>query len=252
MPTVGVVVLSVPGLKHLSQCLESVKWAEEVFLFHLGGDGPPLDMSSYPLVRLRNGASLREFRDFCEGVKTDWVLHLWGEEAVGAELRAELGEVRRKELSQSPSGYRISVRSRVLGCWVEGSLLGPSPALRLRRGVGELALGWWDAKAAGGTRCPILSQGWIDDYSAADLASGVNRAQDVSRLGAEIAQAKGLTLSVARSVFYPLQVFTRICLKDGLFSTGLPGLTLSILAAYATLLTGAKVWEARNVRSATK
>lgn len=248
MSTLGVVVVSLPGMKHLDKCLESVQWAEAVFLLHLGAEAPSIGADSYPSLVLRKLASLREIGESCRDLGTDWILHLWGEEVVEAELREKLRVVCRKELAEEPLAYRVAIRSRILGRWAEGSLLGPSPALRLSRSIQEIASGWWDSSRIGLGRYPAMERGWIGDYSAAALENGVRRIEVISGLWAEDLGARGAALSVTSCALRPLAIFIRTLVRNGIFAGGISGLTLSALAAYAALLTGAKVWEARNVR----
>lgn len=252
MSTLGVVVLSLPGMKHLDACLESVKWAEAVFLLHLGAEAPSIPVDSYRSMVLRRPASIRELGESCRDLGTDWILHLWGEEAVEAELRDEMGAVCRRPLAGAPPAYRVAIRSRILGRWAEGSLLGPSPALRLSRSIQEIASGWWDSSRIGLGQYPAMERGWIGDYSAAELENGVRRIEGMSELWAEHLRAAGAELRPGRCVLFSLEVFMRTLLGNGIFARGISGLTLSTLAAYAALLTGAKVWEARNVKPVAK
>lgn len=235
-------------MKHLEACLESVKWAEAVFLLHLGAEAPSIRLDSHPSLVLRKLASLHEIGESCRDLRTDWILHLWGEEVVEAELRQELRVVCRKELAEEPFAYRIAIRSRILGRWAEGSLLGPSPALRLSRSIQEIASGWWDSSRIALGQFPAMERGWIGDYGAAALENGVRRIELISGLWAEDIGARGAALSVTSCVLRPLAIFIRTLVKNGIFAGGISGLTLSAMAAYAALLTGAKVWEARNVR----
>jgi len=235
-------------MKHLDRCVESVQWAEAVFLLHLGAEAPSIRADCYPSLVLRKLASLREIGESCRDLGTDWILHLWGEEVVQVELREELRAVCRKELAGEPFAYRVAIRSRILGRWAEGSLLGPSPALRLSRGIQEIASGWWDSSRPGLGQYPAMERGWIGDCSAAALENGVRRIERMSELWAEHLRAAGAELRAGRCVIFSLEVFMRTLLGNGIFARGISGLTLSTLAAYAVLLTGAKVWEARNVR----
>ncbi len=252
MPTLGVVVLSLRGMQHLSECLESVKWADAVELLHVGEGEPPGGVSAnFPLVP-RKLASTEELGDIPRQIATDWVLYLWGEERVEPELREELRELCQEKMAAAPFGYRIPIRSRLLGCWVEGSLLGPSPSLRLSRGIEEITSGWWGSAENRLQGYPTLQRGWLGDYSAAELKHGFDRLQDISQIWAERLQTKGENLTPLASVLRPLPVFIKVLLRNRLFLNGFAGLTLSTLAAYGAFLACAKIWEARNVTERKK
>lgn len=247
MSSLGVVVLSLQGMKHLAQCLESVQWADVVVLIHVGEGEPAIGANLCPPSIVRKVSGSEGARKLSQEIQTDWVLHLWGEERVEADLRDELLALCKRELTQLPGGYRIPLRSLLLGRWVEGSLWGPSPSLRLSREVEELSLGWWNTKERRVQESPGLLRGWIEDYSSTELSEGVGRVEAISNLWAEQLQARGRTLSPAAMAVCSLRVF-----MNSAFSNGFAGLTLSTLAAYATLLSGAKLWEARNVRDRAK
>lgn len=252
MSTFGVVVFSLRGMKHLAQCLESIHWADVVMVLHAGEGEPSIRASQSSSLIIRKVAYTDSVKQFSQEMRTDWVLHLWGEERVEMELREELRALCKTELPHAPSGYRIPIRSYILGRWVRGSLWGPTPALRLSRGVEEFSLGWWDAAERRSGEVSGMLRGWIGDYSSAELSDGVDRVQSASKLWAEQLQVKVETPSPVGMAVCPLRVFMRLLFMNGVFSNGLAGFSLSTLAAYATLLSGAKAWEARNVREKKK
>jgi hypothetical protein len=248
MSTLAVVILSLQGMKHLGECLESVRWADLVVVFHGGHREPSVSINSSPSVILRKIVSVKEAKRFSQEIRADWFLHLWGEERVETELTEELRALCRKGVQQAPWAYRIPVRSYLLDRWAEGSLLGPSPALRLSRVTNEIFPGWWDRTKRRVQEAPQLGRGWIGDYSLEQLSDGVDRLQSISELWSEQLQARVQSVSPVTMALYPIRVFMQLLFMNGVFSHGLAGLTLSILAAYATLLGGAKAWEARNVK----
>ena len=252
MSTLGVVVLSVRGMQHLSGCLESVKWADRVTLLHIGEGEPLQGVMPFSSVVYRKVAAPEELGHLSWESGTDWLLHLWGEERVEEDLGEELRAVCREAPAPSPLGYRIPIRSRLLGRWTEGSLLGPSPALRLSRRVEEIPSGWWGPAEDSFGRYPTLGRGWIEDYSAAELRNGIDQIQSIAEIWAGRLQRRGRLPSPAANILLSLRVFAKMLLMNGLFSNGFAGLTLSILAAYAALLTGAKMWEASHANGRKK
>jgi len=252
MSTLGVVILSLRGMKHLTQSLESVKWADAITVLHAGAGEPSIGGNYFPSLRLRKIASLRELGDPSWEIGTDWVLHLWGEERVEDELGEELRALRRRESSRVPMAYRIPVRSHLLGRWVKGSLLGPSPALRLSRRAEHLPSGWWDSTTEKSREALLLPHGWIGDYAATELNDGIDRLQSVSELWAEEFRGKDHGLNPKAAVLRSFQVFVKMLLMNGIVMNGFAGLTLSTLAAYLVLLTGARAWEASNARTKIK
>jgi hypothetical protein len=248
MSTLGVVVLSVGGMKHLKECLESVGWADAVFVLHVGQGEPAVGLSRSGVTVIENAHSAWATGEISQRVRTDWVLHLWGEERVGAELQEQLRMVSRQELHPTRSGYLIPIRSRVLGRWVQGSLWGLGPAVRLSHSVEDLSPEWWSERNKRIGSASETLGGWIEDYTLADLSDGFECIHHVTSFWAERLNCGGWRYSPLSVVLGPLRVFLRLLWRNGFVAQGLPGLTLSTLAAYATLLSGAKVWELRNIK----
>ncbi|MFQ5849134.1 MAG: hypothetical protein ACE5JU_00940 [Candidatus Binatia bacterium] len=235
MPTLGVVVFSLQGMKHLSRCLDSVQWADAVTVRRL-------DQETRALASGEAGQPFQE-------ISTDWVLHLWGEERVEAELSEELRLIRQAELQTAPLSYLIPVRSHLLGCWVKGSLWGPTPSPRLCRWVEDLPVGWWSVARKVRRGTSGLVHGWIGDYCCAELRDGVDRINSMSSLWAERLLSEGRSLNTFALTVRPLRILMRLLFINRLFCEGLAGLSLSVLAAYATLAGGMKLWEARQAAS---
>lgn len=247
MSTLGVVVLSLSGMKHLDACLESVRWADAVSVVHLGEGEPSIGRGLPCPLTIKRVGSVGGMVG--QEVGTDWLLWLWGEERVEAALEEELRELCKTDLSDKAAAYRIPVRSYLLGHWAEGSLWGPSPSPRLGRGVGGIACGWGDSgekRAKGHGRL----KGRIADYSAMELKEGWDRLQEISRLWAARLAESGEGLDPFSVTTLSVRIFLRLLWGNGLWANGLAGLTLPTLAAYANLLSGAKAWEAMRAKAA--
>jgi len=109
MSTLGVVVLSVCGMKHLTECLESIGWADAVVVLHVGRGEPAVEPGRSVSTVIRKVHSTWEVGEIAQKVRTDWVLHLWGEERVGAELQEQLRLISRQGFHRTPLGSRKSL-----------------------------------------------------------------------------------------------------------------------------------------------
>ncbi|MGH7830688.1 MAG: hypothetical protein ACREP8_10970 [Candidatus Binatia bacterium] len=232
MATLSVVIFATPEIQHhLDPCLASVRWADAITVYRLDERGEVVATEEVKRLTDPDGG---------------WVLHLWAEERVEAELREELQRLRGKNSSPAAC-YRIPIRSRLLDSWAEGTILGPSPALRLRREIKRLAGGWGEAVEEDSAGRAELLRGWIADYSLSDLSAGVDRVNRFSTLWAARAHAENRSFRPAAAVIRSLGIFVRLLWMNGIFSRGMAGVTVSALAAYAHLLSGAKLWEATHV-----
>ena len=89
--SVGVVVYTLREMQRVDRCVESVGWADTVQLWPLDGDG---SSKTDP-----------------ERAQTDWVLYLFGEEHVDAELSAAIQNVVQLRDRHPAGPYGIRVRS---------------------------------------------------------------------------------------------------------------------------------------------
>jgi len=229
MATLGVVVFCVAGMRHLARCLKTLEWADDVRVVNLSeGSGFVHDL----------GASEQRQR-------TDWILQLWAEEHLEKQLEEQLSSLRRIPLDQARPAYRIPIRSYLLGNWVDGSIWGPSPSLRLTRERSHWPPAWWNLDAWESGGAGFLSA-CIKDYSAAELSSGIGHMNTLTSLWAQELNGRGQAPGLTKASLFSLLVLLRLLARRTMLRDGFAGLTLSVLCAYATLLVGAKAWERRQ------
>jgi hypothetical protein len=233
MPTLGVVVFSLPGMKSLDGCLESVAWADSVVVHELSVDLKAGSDRSIPVL---------------PAMRTDWVCSLWGEERVEPLLREELLALREQSLKSVAACYRIPTRSRVLGRWIKGSLWSPSPALRVGRAEPFVPYEWSGLGRNELRKAGVL-RGWLSDYSSSDLSVAVSRLNMVGEIWAASTAARGQAVGPCRAVGAAVKVFLGILTSNGLVSGGIASLTLAVLGAYGRILSATKAYEKTVSRS---
>jgi len=241
MATVGVVVLSFDGMKHLAECLEAVAWADRVLLLHAGGD--PEVGKEFPSLSVRRLSSWSEAERHFSELATDWVLYLWGDERVDASLAEEIRTLQGRAGGDSSATYKLRVRSLILGRWADGSIAGPNPAVRLARGQDVLP-SWWTSASGSET----ISRGFIEDRGTEDLSAAVERVQALSDLWAARLMKLDQPPGALKTIYASIGVKVRMLCANGFFARGLGGVALAGLASYSVLLSGAKFWEARHVK----
>ena len=220
MPSVGVVVFTLREMQHIDRCVESVDWADAVRLCALDDD-ESVGIDS-------------------ESDRTDWVLYLFGEEQVDAELSAALRDLVRFRPQQSVGPYRIRVRSRLLDRWIEASCWGPCPSVRLLPTGAGLPFEGWKSEGFGRHTGPILP-GWISDHSFERVADGVGHVNALSSIWARgNAPVPG---GLRDLTLLPAGVFSSLFFRKSLWLRGLPGFSIAVLAAYTAVATAMKCWE---------
>jgi len=122
---------------NLGPCLQSVSWAEQVFVVDSHSTDKTAELAA------RHGAELVQF-DYKGGwpkkknwaldnlpIRCEWVLLLDADERVPDELRDELGRI--AAAPGGPDGYWVRLRVYFLGRWIRHASLYPSWQLRLLR-----------------------------------------------------------------------------------------------------------------------
>lgn len=250
MSTLGVVVLNLHGMTGLDRCLESIQWADAIWIVNLGEDNPCCGrLRVSPVVR--KVETVVEISSLFYEVNTDWVLYLWGEERVGEKLGASLKALVESNAAESSYSYRIPIRSQLFHRWVEGSLWGPVPALRLRRRAATFGLNWWEPVEKWSGEPEGVLTGWIEDYSTSELSQAINRVRSISSMWMEDLNSRGIRIRALRTAWVAATVFFRLLVQQGNLRKGLAALALAVLGAYATLLAFAKLWESGQVTKET-
>lgn len=220
MPSVRAVVFTLPEMPHVERCLDSLRWADAVDIRALGDE---------------RAAGAPRRRD-----ATDWVLYLWGQEHVDAELPEAIRRTLASGTGGAATQYRLRVRSRLLDTWLEASAWGPVPSPRLLRGGQDRwPWGWGPGEfnAAGG---PVLP-GWVSDHSFEDISSGVDQLNALSSvLARSAAEVPHGPLDLMR---VPSQVLCRLLFRQRLWRRGIAGLGLSVIASYGRVAASMKAWE---------
>ena len=91
----SVVIIAKNEEKKISDCLESVKWADEVIVVDTGSTDKTLELASKLGVKVfsKNDGSYSDWRNYgLKKVKSDWVLYVDADERVSEELQGEIQE----------------------------------------------------------------------------------------------------------------------------------------------------------------
>ena len=131
---ISVLILTYNEEQNLSQCLESVRWADDVLVLDSFSTDRTLE-----IARSRGARVFKNrFEDFAQqrnfgldkgDLKYDWVLHLDADEVVPPELH---GEMLGKSQANEFSAYRVASKMMFEGKWLR--FAGMYPAYQVRFG----------------------------------------------------------------------------------------------------------------------
>lgn len=242
-----ILLLTKNEAEKLPQCLESVRWADEVVIV----DGQSTDetrevgraFGALVIERPFSGSFAKERNAGLEIATGDWMLQMDADETVSPELRAAIERLLRE--GSSHAAFKVRRRNYFLGHQMRyGGWYHYNPALFRRDACRYEGLVHERLKVGG-------SLGMIEGDlihrpfdSFAQFTTRQNRytalqAQELFR-GDRPYSARHITYQVG---VRPLKLFWKCYVKKQGFREGMHGLLFSLLFAWVHFLTWAKYWE---------
>lgn len=234
----------------LLDCLESVKWADEILVC----DSYSTD-STLEIVR-QYGARIIQ-HEYINSAKqknwaiphcaNEWVLQLDADERLEPALQDEI-----KVVLQNPpngvDGYRMNFKHHLLGKWVRHTGLYPEYHLRLfRRDVGRFQDKEVDAHVIVPGRV-VTFNGHMLHFGTENISQRLRTVDRYSRYEADEREKRGRPYSFFAITLRPLATFLYYYFYKLGFLDGVRGL---IVAAYKTdfvFWTYAKLWEKEEIK----
>ncbi len=246
--TLSVAIIAGNEERNIGDCLESVKWADEIIVV----DSESTDRT----VEIARGYTDKVFVKKWEGytiqkqfaidqASCDWILSLDADERVSPELKAEIEKILEEETEYD--GFYIPRRNFFLGKWVKSCGWYPNYQLRLfRRGKGYVTKRKVHEGFVVDGKVGYL-KGDIIHFTHMELKSTFAKVNEYSSLSAEEKvgrkKVKGFHL-----IFHPLSAFLSHYIIRGGFKEGVHGLMVSLIHAMTNMQTYMKIWELQNVK----
>ncbi len=246
--------------KNIKDCLESVKWADEMVIV----DGTSTDKtveiassigrSASGRKRLKTKIIVRENplmfhinkQKAFEAATGDWILYLDADERVDGKLKKEILSAIKK---RGFNGFWIPRKNIIFGKWIKHTGWYPDYQLRLfKKDKAHLPCQSVHEQPklsgkAGRLKNPLIH------YNYQTISQFVER---LNRLYTE--NDKNVFLSGDKkikwqdSISFPLEEFYKRFFKEKGYRDGLHGLVLSLLQAFSSFVTFAKIWEAQGFK----
>lgn len=239
---ISVVIITLNEEKNIVDCLESVKWADEIVVVDSNSSDKTVEICKRYTDKVFQEENVfsKKWNLGLRKATGDWVLIMGADERVRSALRDEI-----KNAVESPrfDGYFIPTKNIVLGRWVKNAGWYPAYHLRLfKREMGsitdrEVHESFVITGRKGKLRHPILHLG-VPTVSTAwkkyDFATSLEVKQKIK---------EGETFSVFKFLVYPYaQFLDRFFLKRG-FRDGCRGYFVSMNYAFYEFIEQAKFWE---------
>jgi glycosyltransferase involved in cell wall biosynthesis len=233
--------------RNLRECLESVKWADEIVVIDSGSTDATVaiakEYTERVYVRDWPGHVAQKNRAL-EAAANDWVFCIDADERVTPPLRAEIARVLEGEPAHA--GYTVPRLTWYLGRWIRHGAWYPDRKLRLfRRSLGRFeGSDPHDRAEVRGTVGRF--RGDLLHYSYRDLAHHLQQLNKYTDTMAQLKAQAGMGFPVLRMLTRPPAKFLKMyVLRLGVLD-GAPGFIAAVLGAVYEFMKYAKLWEVRR------
>lgn len=246
MIEISVIIITLNEEANIRDCLESVKWANEIIVSDSGSKDKTVAICKEftDKVFLDKWLGYGRQKNLCiERTKNDWVLNVDADERITDDLRIEIKETLKKS---DFNGFYVPRKNHFLGKWIKHCGWHPDYNLRLfnknhgrfnNRIVHESVV--LNGKAA-------YLKGSMEHYTYKDVSSYIKRMEKYSKLSADEMLRNGRRAGYLNIFLRPMATFLRMFILQKGFLEGSRGLILSGLYSSYTLAKYAKLWEMQN------
>ena len=244
MEKISVTIITKNEERNIRDCLESVKWADEIVVVDSGSTDDTLKICKSIQARIYQedwkGFS-RQKNSAIEKAGNEWILSLDADERIPPDLRKEIQTI----LEQNPpeQGYFIARRNFFLGRWIRHCGWYPDYNLRLfRKSQGRFG------ERAVHERVEIQGKlGYLkhplEHKTYCSLGDFIQRMDRYSTLAAAEMRSQGRSYRFSDALLRPPFTFLQMYFLRAGFLEGYLGFLLSILYSFYTFLKYSKLKE---------
>jgi len=241
----SVTVITLNEAAHITDCLASVAWADEVLVIDSGStDGTPdLARAAGARVVAREWPGYANQKNHAAGEAAhDWILSVDADERVTPELAAEIQDLLAGAPAPAKAGYRIPRVTWHLGRWIWHTDWYPDYQLRL---YDRRRARWKPKRVHESVEVTDGDHGYLSGnlqhYAYRDEAHHRETMERYTTLAAEEMHANGRRAGFLSLTVHPLAAFLRNYVLRAGFLDGRAGLTISLANARYVYLKFAKL-----------
>lgn len=252
MSKLSVTIIAGAEKENIRECLESVRWADEVIVVNnFSGDSTADIAREYtPHVFLRKWEGYASQKQFAlEQATQEWVLSIDADERVSPELKDEIVKIIGSDTLFS--GFRVPRRNYFLDRWIRSCGWYPGYQVRLFRRTavrmnGRLVHERFEVDGPVGTLT-----GDIIHHTHPSIRATIGKVNEYSSLrAAEKYQQQKIT--PAGLFFQPILAFLQMFIIRRGYRDGVYGVMVSLIHAITRALTMMKMWELQHSSSPEK
>ena len=245
MTRLSVVTIALNEEHNIVECLESVRWADELIVVDSGSSDRTVDLAKQFTAKVMQlpwrgyGATKNDALKHATG---DWILWLDADERVTPELAAEI-RARVLEDNGAIAGYSVARRAYFLGRWIKHCGWYPSRVTRLfRRTRGRFSENKvHEHLLLDGETSPLNND--LLHFTDPNLYHYYEKFNRYTSLAAEDMNAGGDRFSLYDVLVRPPFVFFKMFVIRRGFLDGMHGFILSAVSMTYVFVKYAKLWE---------
>jgi len=253
MKKISVVISAFNEEKNIKDCLESVKWADEIILVDNYSTDKTVQIArkyTRKIYKRPNLVMLNKNKNFgFEKATGDWILNLDADERVSEELKKEILAhlAVGSPLPESPFlpvGYEIPRKNIIFGKWIEYGLWWPDYQLRLfQKNKGRFVCQHVHEKIQVKGKTVKLKSALIH-YNYQTVSQFIQKMDRIyTENEVESLERAGKKIAWFDSIRMPARDFLSVFFAREGYKDGLHGLVLALLQSFYALVVFAKVWE---------
>jgi len=242
---VSVIVITRNEEHNIRECLESIKWADEIVVVDSKSEDKTVEIAKKftEKVFIKDWEGYGQARNFALlQCRNDWVLWLDADERVTPELKREI-EKALQSAGNEIAGFSMPRRACFLGTWIKHCGWYPARVVRLfRKEKAKFSEDKVHEKIIIDGKILRLKSD-ILHYTDPNLEHYLKKLNTYTSLSAEEYIAQQKDFSIFKLVFNPLWIFVRMYIIKLGFLDGVAGFVLCVLSAYHVFIKYAKLWE---------
>jgi (heptosyl)LPS beta-1,4-glucosyltransferase len=250
---ISVVISAFNEEKKIKNCLESVRWADEIIFIDLESTDKTAEIArqyTQHIFSHKNLCIVEPIRNFSiSKAHGDWILLLDADEEVPPSLAEKLQTLAKEEISSSITHIKLPRKNIIFNKWIQHSGWWPDHLIRFfKKGT----IHWQDTvhsvpEVKGGGITLSDEQYAIIHHNYENITQFFHRNfEKYAKLEAEAKLKNGYIFSVKDIIRFPLNEFlSRYFAREG-YKDGLHGLILAALMAFYHLAIFLYLWESKN------
>ncbi|MBI4428354.1 MAG: glycosyltransferase family 2 protein [Ignavibacteriales bacterium] len=253
MTSLSVIVIVRNEEKNMNDCLEAVRWADEIIIVDSGSTDRTVEIAR----RFTRNVFSKQWEGFGSAKNfalsqctKEWILSVDADERVTPQLKEEIRTVLQRK-DGSVSAYAVPIKACFLGRWILHCGWYPAHKIRLFRRQGSRYLP--ENKLHEGVQVQGSVEKLANDllhYTDPNLFHYFEKLNHYTSLGADELEQEKVTFRIPQLLVRPFWTFLRMYFLQAGFRDGIQGFILCVLSSCYVFTKYAKLWE-RSLKAKT-